>query len=68
MDAGFGHRWGASVGGNVDSDHENIEFYPGAASEPWENLSSGFDWTRYDPTNGTMSDGDIWRVSDRSNH
>ncbi|MBI1289789.1 prepilin-type N-terminal cleavage/methylation domain-containing protein [bacterium] len=55
----------ASNGPDLDSDHENIEFYPGADARPWENTASGYDWTRYDPTNGTISDGDLWRTSDR---
>lgn len=51
---------------DTDSDHENIEFYPGADAEPWDNPASGYDWTRYDPTNGTVSDDDIWRACDRT--
>lgn len=30
----------------------------------WENPETGFNYVRYDPTNGTISNGDIWRVSD----
>jgi len=41
-----------------------IDFYPGWSEDIWENPSSGLDYIRYDPTNGTVSAGDIWRVSD----
>ena len=45
-------------------DHFDISFYPGYSESIWENPSSGYDYYRYDPTNGTISRGDIWRVSD----
>lgn len=58
-------RWAlASDGPDRDSDHGNIQFYPGWSLGIWENPASGYDFTRYDPTNGTISDGDIWRTSD----
>jgi prepilin-type N-terminal cleavage/methylation domain-containing protein len=58
-------RWAlASHGPDLRPDHEPIEFYPGYADDLWENPSSGFIYIRYDPTNGSVSPGDIWRVSD----
>lgn len=54
----------ASHGPDLKPDHEPIEFYPGYADDLWENPLSGFDYIRYDPTNGSVSPGDIWRVSD----
>lgn len=58
-------RWAlASVGPDLTSNHRLIDFYPGYSDSLWENPDSGFDFTRYDATNGTISDGDIWRVSD----
>jgi prepilin-type N-terminal cleavage/methylation domain-containing protein len=59
-------RWAmASRGPDLDRDHGRIEFYPGWRPDIWENPASGYDFVRYDPTNGTVSDGDLWRVSDR---
>jgi prepilin-type N-terminal cleavage/methylation domain-containing protein len=54
----------ASHGPDLRPNHEAIEFYPGYSEEIWENPSSGFDYIRYDPTNGSVSPGDIWRLSD----
>lgn len=55
----------ASDGPDLRPNHERIEFYPGYSNTIWENPASGFDYIRYDPTNGTVSAGDIWRVSDQ---
>ena len=58
-------RWAlASSGPDLLSNHTLISFYPGYSEKIWENPSSGFDYIRYDPTNGTVSAGDLWRVSD----
>jgi prepilin-type N-terminal cleavage/methylation domain-containing protein len=58
-------RWAlASNGPDRSPDSMGIELYPGWAAEPFENPASGFDYIRYDPTNGTVSRGDIWRLSD----
>ncbi|MBN1902738.1 prepilin-type N-terminal cleavage/methylation domain-containing protein [Candidatus Sumerlaeota bacterium] len=58
-------RWAlASHGPDLKPDHEPIEFYPGYTEDLWENPASGFVYIRYDPTNGSVSPGDIWRVSD----
>jgi prepilin-type N-terminal cleavage/methylation domain-containing protein len=54
----------ASNGPDLEPNHSPIDFYPGYSKNIWENPSSGFDYIRYDPTNGTISAGDIWRVSD----
>jgi prepilin-type N-terminal cleavage/methylation domain-containing protein len=54
----------ASDGPDLQMNRQPIEFYPGYSEKIWENPSSGFDYIRYDPTNGTVSMGDIWRVSD----
>ncbi len=53
-----------SDGPDLVPQNEPIEFYPGYPQVAWEEPSSGFDYVRYDPTNGTVSAGDIWRVSD----
>ncbi len=58
-------RWAmTSDGPDRNPNNGNIQFYPGYSQTIWENPSSGFDFVRYDPTNGTISRGDIWRVSD----
>lgn len=58
-------RWAlASDGPDLSPNSDGIEFYPGWSDNLWENPASGFDYVRYDPTNGTISRGDIWRVSD----
>jgi len=54
----------ASHGPDLRPNHEAIEFYPGYSDNIWENPLSGYDYIRYDPTNGSVSAGDIWRVSD----
>lgn len=54
----------ASVGPDLVPNHMPITFYPGYSEAIWENPVSGFDYVRYDPTNGTISTGDIWRLSD----
>ncbi len=54
----------ASDGPDLDADHGNIQFYPGYSPALFENPASGFDFVRYDPTNGTISNGDIFRLSD----
>jgi type II secretory pathway pseudopilin PulG len=54
----------SSNGPDLLPNHEPIEFYPGYSDEIWENPASGYEYIRYDPTNGTISLGDIWRVSD----
>jgi len=53
-----------SEGPDLQPNNRPIEFYPGYSETIWENPSSGLDYVRYDLTNGTVSAGDIWRVSD----
>jgi type II secretion system protein G len=55
-----------SDGPDRQSNSDPIQFYPGYSDDIWENPASGFDYIRYDPTNGTISLGDIWRVSDHT--
>ena len=58
-------RWAlASDGPDQAPNSGGIEFYYGYNDSIWENPSSGYNFARYDPTNGTISVGDIWRVSD----
>lgn len=60
-------RWAlASFGPDRTPNHIDISFYPGYSEGIWENPSSGYDYVRYDPTNGTISRGDIWRLSDHA--
>jgi len=54
----------ASDGPDLAPNHMPITFYPGYSDAIWENPTTGFNYVRYDPTNGTVSAGDIWRVSD----
>ena len=53
-----------SDGPDRRAESDPVEFYPGYPAISWENPSSGYAYYRYDPTNGTISVGDVWRVSD----
>src|SRR5690606_38889862 len=59
-------KWGfilISAGPDMDYDiTDPAEVYSGLPGEPGEKLIGG-PWT-YDPTNGTISNGDVWRVRD----
>jgi type II secretion system protein G len=58
-------RWAlASVGPDRQVDTDPIQFYPGYTPELFYGGVAGFDYTLYDPTNGTISRGDIFRASD----
>jgi prepilin-type N-terminal cleavage/methylation domain-containing protein len=58
-------RWAmVSVGPDGDRDSDPVDLYPGWDPLLFENVASIYVYIRYDPTNGTISDGDIWRVSD----
>ncbi len=58
-------RWAlASDGPSRTSDTEPIRFYPGYSTGLFFGEVPGFDYTLYDPTNGTISHGDIFRASD----
>jgi prepilin-type N-terminal cleavage/methylation domain-containing protein len=43
-----------------------IEFYPGYSQVAWNDPSNIAAYHIYDPTNGTVSRGDLWRVSDHN--
>lgn len=58
-------RWALSSAGPDRTDDTVPLFdYPGYSPRIWENPASGYSYYRYDPTNGTVSRGDIIRVSD----
>lgn len=54
----------ASDGPSLTSDTEPIQFYPGFSPGLFFGQVPGFDYDLYDPTNGTISYGDIFRASD----
>jgi type II secretion system protein G len=54
---------------NWEPDNQALRLYPGYSSELFSNSgvtvnSATFRYAMYDPTNGTVSDGDIFRLSD----
>ena len=58
-------RWAlASDAPDLRGDTEPIRFYPGYSPGLFFGQVTGFDYTLYDPTNGTVSKGDIFRASD----
>lgn len=58
-------RWAlASDGPDLNNDTEPIRFYPGYTPGLFFGQVSGYDYTLYDPTNGTISNGDIFRAND----
>ncbi|MGI8908158.1 MAG: type II secretion system protein [Candidatus Sumerlaeaceae bacterium] len=58
-------RWAlASAGPDRTDDTVPLFDYPGYSESIWENPLSGYAYYRYDPTNGTVSKGDVIRVSD----
>ncbi len=59
------HRWIlASAGPDLNSSTDPIEFYPGNIPGLFYGLVDGFNYMIYDPSNGTVSRGDIYRASD----
>ncbi len=54
----------ASVGPDLQDNTSPLFDYPGYSPFIWENPASGYKYYRYDPTNGTISLGDIIRVND----
>jgi len=54
----------ASVGPDREDNTSPLYDYPGYSEDIWENPASGYRYYRYDPTNGTVSRGDVLRVSD----
>jgi type II secretion system protein G len=60
-------RWAMSCVGPDKADSTvPLYDYPGYRPDLWENPLSGFNYVRYDATNGTVSPGDIIRVSDHN--
>jgi type II secretion system protein G len=61
-------RWAlASNGPDQQPDSLGIELYPGWSPTLFDNPNSGFHYIHYDPTNGTVSRGDVWRLGDYGN-
>lgn len=54
----------ASDGPDRNNDTDPIQYYPGYTSGLFYGQVAGFNYTLYDPTNGTISIGDIFRASD----
>lgn len=66
MDLSAASRWLlAGRGPDLRSSTNPIEFYPGWQEGLFLGLVENFDYMIYDPTNGTVSWGDIYRASDR---
>lgn len=58
-------RWMLASSGPNGIDETSPAFeYPGYSPQIFDNPSSGYRYMRYDPTNGTVSPGDIIRVND----
>jgi type II secretion system protein G len=65
MDLSYADRWIlAGVGPDKYPSVDPIEFYPGYQPGLFENRVPGYNYMIYDPTNGTISRGDIIRASD----
>lgn len=65
MDIEAASRWIlAGVGPDRTPSIDPIEFYPGYQPGLFMGQVSGFDYMIYDPTNGTISWGDVVRASD----
>jgi len=61
------HRYAlASDGPDRIDDTNPIRFYPGYTPELFYGGVVGYEYTLYDPTNGTISRGDVFRASDYS--
>lgn len=59
------NRWAlASVGPDRNDDTNPLSTYPGYSPGLFYGGVSGFDYTLYDPTNGSISRGDIFRAND----
>jgi general secretion pathway protein G len=58
-------RWAISSNGpDLDEDSVPIKLYPGYSPELFTTQDPDFNFAIYDATNGTISNGDVWRVSD----
>lgn len=54
----------SSDGPDRNDDTANLQFYDGYEESFFNGTSTRFDFTLYDPTNGTVSRGDVFRASD----
>jgi len=54
----------ASDGPDQNNDTEPLHFYPGYSPDLFAGEIEGYEYTLYDATNGTISNGDIFRASD----
>ncbi|MFH0792777.1 MAG: prepilin-type N-terminal cleavage/methylation domain-containing protein [bacterium] len=60
-------RWAISSNGpDLDEDSIPIKVYPGFSWTVFTGQDPDFNFMIYDPTNGTVSSGDVWRASDHS--
>jgi len=60
-------RWALSSNGpDLDEDSVPIRFYPGYSDSVFMTQDPNYNFAIYDPTNGTVSNGDVWRLSDRA--
>jgi type II secretion system protein G len=58
-------RWAlASDGPDLRNDTQDLTFYPGYSPGLFYGGDPEFPWVLYDPTNGTLSQGDLFRGSD----
>ena len=61
-------RWAlASDGPDRNESCDGLVFYPGYSPSLFDGTNTEFKFVRYDPTNGTISRGDILRMSDYRN-
>jgi len=56
----------SSNGPDLDEDSVPIKAYPGFSWQVFTGQDPDYNYMIYDPTNGTISSGDIWRCSDYS--
>jgi prepilin-type N-terminal cleavage/methylation domain-containing protein len=59
------------VGNDWESDNQALRFYPGYSPELFSDAgatvnAAQYRYIQYDPTNGTVSNGDVFRLSDLS--
>lgn len=60
-------RWAMSSNGpDTDEDSVPIRYYPGYSPSVFDKSDPDYNFQIYDPSNGTISDGDIWRLSDKN--
>jgi len=56
----------SSNGPDLDEDSIPIKVYPGFSWAVFTGQDPDFNFMIYDPTNGTVSSGDLWRTSDHN--